>query len=255
MSTKKDYTQLQKHKVASIAKLEKFIDSLINSKKPKDPGRADKLMYWIEDYTRLLKKEQTFDSTKLIKYKRGDIVKVHLGYRLGSEEGGLHFGIVLDVNNSKKSDTVTIVPLTSYKEGKRVHPSSVYLKNEVFLSVISKHDKLKNSIDEELKSCSEKIDSFKGDSATVGDFYEIKQRIDDLTNKSNELKEIRNSIIKMKSGSVALINQITTISKLRIYDPMYSSNVLYGIRLSDTSMDLIDEKITELYTGNSKARK
>ncbi len=32
----------------------------------------------------------------LRRYKRGEIVKVHLGFNVGSEEGGLHYAVVLD---------------------------------------------------------------------------------------------------------------------------------------------------------------
>ena len=56
----------------------------------------------------------------------------------------------------------------------------------------------------------------------------------------------------MKSGSIALIGQITTISKIRLYDPEYSSSFLYGIRVSPTTFSVIDEKIRELYLPDIK---
>lgn len=59
-------------------------------------------------------------------------------------------------------------------------------------------------------------------------------------------------IYKMKEGSVALVGQITTISKIRIYDPMYPLDTLSGIRLSSESMDKLDAKLQELYTKKSK---
>lgn len=37
--------------------------------------------------------------------------------------------------------------------------------------------------------------------------------------QQNYLKKIGEEIARMKEGSVALVNQITTISKIRIYDP------------------------------------
>ena len=51
----------------------------------------------------------------LRRYKRGEIVKVHLGFNVGSEEGGLHYAVVLDKNNAKSSPVITIIPLTSVK--------------------------------------------------------------------------------------------------------------------------------------------
>ena len=54
-------------------------------------------------------------------------------------------------------------------------------------------------------------------------------------------------ISKMKKGSIALVSQITTISKQRIYDPKTSSDILANLRVSDNTLDLIDSKIKELF--------
>ena len=51
----------------------------------------------------------------------------------------------------------------------------------------------------------------------------------------------------MKKGSVALVSQITTISKQRIYDPKTNSDVLAKLKVSGNTLDLIDEKIKELF--------
>ena len=56
----------------------------------------------------------------------------------------------------------------------------------------------------------------------------------------------------MKSGSIVLLGQITTISKIRIYDPKRSDDVLADIRLSSPTLDKIDAKIIELYTKKYK---
>lgn len=51
----------------------------------------------------------------------------------------------------------------------------------------------------------------------------------------------------MKKGTIALANQITTISKQRIYNPKKDLDILSGIKLSAEKMSLIDKKIKELY--------
>ena len=53
----------------------------------------------------------------------------------------------------------------------------------------------------------------------------------------------------MKTGTVALVNQITTISKQRIYDPKHDFDILAGIQLSSNSMEKIYEKIKKLYAN------
>lgn len=52
---------------------------------------------------------------------------------------------------------------------------------------------------------------------------------------------------KNEKGSIALISQITTISKQRIYDPKVSSDILANLRVSDSTLNLIDAKIKELF--------
>lgn len=251
MSKIKTAAELTAHKEKSLNKLESHIDNLIASKDSANHGRADKLCYWISDYVNFLNKEKTFDPKKSIKYKRGDIVKIHLGYRVGSEEGGLHFAVVMDVNNAKSSNTLTVIPLTSIKPGKTLHINNVSLGSEVFKSIIGKHDKLhnkiseqQNKIDKEIEALSKKIFPNKEDRQKMAD---LNREIKEFSNALKELKEIRNSILKMKSGSIALVNQITTISKIRIYDPVYTDNVLYGVRLSAATMKLIDDKVQELF--------
>ena len=53
----------------------------------------------------------------------------------------------------------------------------------------------------------------------------------------------------MKKGSIALVNQITTVSKIRIYDPKTDHDILSNIRLSDEKLDLIDQEIAKKFTN------
>ena len=59
--------------------------------------------------------------------------------------------------------------------------------------------------------------------------------------------KIDEELSQMKKGTIVLVNQITTISKQRIYNPKRDFDILSGIKLSDEKMDLIDEKIHKLY--------
>lgn len=117
MSKSKTKEEINSHKNNAINKIEEFIDSLNNSDNDKLRSKSDKLCYWIEDWIRFLSYEESFEPQRLISYNRGEIIKVHLGFNVGSEEGGLHYAVVLDKKNPKKSPVVTIVPLTSVKDG------------------------------------------------------------------------------------------------------------------------------------------
>ena len=65
--------------------------------------------------------------------------------------------------------------------------------------------------------------------------------------RQRSLENLGAEIRHMKEGSIALVNQITTISKMRIYDPRNHGGVLYGISLSEESMEKINQKVKELY--------
>lgn len=141
MGRKISQEALRKHKEESLKTLETYIDSLINDENPKIQSKADKLSFWLEHWTTFLSFESKFRSTSLRRYKRGEIIKVHLGYNIGSEEGGLHYCVVVEKNNSINSPVITVVPLTSVKPATDVEhlkPGCVYLGNELFTSLNSK---------------------------------------------------------------------------------------------------------------------
>ena len=51
----------------------------------------------------------------------------------------------------------------------------------------------------------------------------------------------------MNKDSIVLLNQVTTISKMRLYDPKNNSSILNGIVLSDDTMDKIDEALKKIF--------
>ena len=73
------------------------------------------------------------------------------------------------------------------------------------------------------------------------------ERLTQLQEDTKALGKINVELHRMKDGSIAKIEQVTTISKQRIFDPRKSADVLSGIRFSDAAMDKINEKLKELY--------
>lgn len=218
------------HVDTAIRQIKKLMHSYFDN--PETISKADKLSYWLEDYTRLLSFEDFFNPCYLKTYERGDIIKVNLGYNIGNEEGGLHYCVVVDKHNAKNSGIITVIPLTSYK-GKSIHYSSVFLGNEIYKNFKEKYNKLMLELANKLNSLNVKKASQE----------EIRSALDDL----NFIKRMDSEMSKMKKGSVALVSQITTISKQKIYDPQKTSDVLSGLRLSDTSLDLINNKMKQLF--------
>lgn len=94
-----------------------------------DTEKQQKLLKWIEIQSKYLHWEETFDPTYLIKYNRGDVIFANFGFNVGSEFGGPHYAVVLD-DNSKTSNTLMVVPLSSLDEGESkddLHEMDAYL--------------------------------------------------------------------------------------------------------------------------------
>lgn len=201
---------------------------------------------------------------KLLRYKRGSIVKVHLGFRLGSEEGGLHYAVVVD-HNVQSSPVATVIPLTSVKPNtdlENLHSSRVYLGDEVYQLLDSKLSLVIDEFTTITEDLNTRISAFEKERVSPSESTDDKAAeearriaVDALRKKLFEFKQklvcvrkTSDEISKMKHGSIALVGQITTISKIRIYDPIYPGDVLSGIRLSKESMDKLDNKTIELFT-------
>jgi hypothetical protein len=256
MGNKKTPPKLRKMAIKSI---NDFIDKLTTSGKHEDVNKASLILYWIHDYIRFLNKELTYDSRKALRYNRGSIIKVHFGFRIGNEFGGLHYAVVLNKHDAKSSGTLTVVPLTSIQDGRKIHPSSINIGDEVFRKVISKHDLQKRKLnDEVIQIISELDDITKNhphDEALNNDESEkllkMQARIEEQIDQLDRLKQ---EILRMKEGSVALISQIATVSKIRIRDPEHTSDCLAGIKLEPTTLSMIDDKIRELFVFEPKQR-
>lgn len=270
------------NKKEAIQSLNKLIESYINDPYLEHLKKANLISYWIKDYVRFINFEEKFDPTRNIAYKRGNIVKLNFGFNIGSEYGGLHYGVVLDKKNDHNSPVLTVIPLTSIKDGRDIHPNSIELGNEIYRSLKLKYDTiskaLKDEKDEieqtltlfsvlvdlatestdELQKCPPE-DKFKSEYQeklrSAQKYIDAAQDLQSLWKEKSEhnskeqeyLDKIGDEISKMKEGSIALINQITTISKIRIFDPRNLNGVLSGISLSEKSMEQINQKVKELY--------
>lgn len=240
------------HKEEAISKLSAYIDSLIESGDPKLLSKSDKLSFWLKDWASFLDFESTFSPSSLRRYKRGEIVKAHLGFNVGSEEGGLHYCVVIDKNNSKNSPIVTVVPLTSVKKTtdlNKLHPGGVYLGNELFRNLSSKIDSVDAAAHMRLKYVKDQIKKFP-DSMSDEEFNRLNKELSKLESDIDLWKRLKAEILNMKRGSIALVGQIRTISKIRIYNPKTNLDTLSKIKLSNEKLDLLDKEIMRNFTNS-----
>jgi hypothetical protein len=235
----------EKLKEKALHDIDTYITGLQNSLDEKQCKKAMLVSYWLTDYIRFLKKEETFLPQKQLSYNRGSIIKVHLGFRIGSEEGGLHYAVVLDRKPKKSSPVLTIVPLSSKKSNRIIRNNEVDIGNEVFRKIISKYDTLKAGTSKRIKKLEADL---KNENAYTSDHRnEIHTEVRRLNGQITQLENLFEEIVRMKRGSIALAGQITTISKIRIYDPTHSGQLLDGISLEPATLNMIDAKIKELY--------
>ena len=103
-----------------------------------------------------------------------------------------------------------------------------------------------------LKSIKDKIECLKKQcTENIFEISEFKVKIDEQIAECEQnlvlCEKMKEEILKMKKGRIALIGQITTISKIRIHDPVHSNDVLTNIRVSNETLDKIDDAISEMY--------
>lgn len=251
-----DKKKIIDNKNEAINKINEYLDNCIILD-DKHAKKANLLSYWLKDFFRYIEQEETFNSSYLKEYSRGDIIKVNLGFNVGNEEGGLHYCVVLDKKNAKSYSTLTVVPLSSLKDTTKSHKTSVFLGEEIYNNLVKKCNDLIYQGQKEVDIIKQEIQYLKDlpentEEEQIIKKYKISALNDKLTANQENLElifKINEELSQMKKGTIALVNQITTISKQRIYNPKKDLDILSGIKLSDEKMALIDEKLKKLYVN------
>lgn len=208
------------HKDKSLNRLD---ISFLKHIKSEEYKTSHLLAYWVNDFANYHDEEKTFDTDKLIVFKRGSIVKANLGFNIGHELGGLHYCIVLNKNDNPKNGTVNVIPLTSKN---KTYKGCINLGSEIYKLLIQNVENEQNSLRELVRQSNNHVIT-----------NEMQKKLEYIHKLSTEIK-------KMKNNSVALLNQITTISKQRLFD----IDILHKIKLSSSTLDVIDKTIIEFFT-------
>lgn len=216
------------------------LNETINKKIETDYKKSVLLTYWLKDYNNFLKQELTYKPNYQPSLKQGSIVQVNLGFRLGNEQGGLHYAIVLDKNDNKRKPIITVIPLSSIKEGKKLHKTHVNLGTEVYNLIDIKTKQIIDSANNQINELSKLIKNKEND-----------VKLEELIDKQNENIKYAIDCIKktknLKKGSYAICEQIITISKMRVYDPITTKDPLYNLIISEESMEKIKKIIKQNY--------
>lgn len=247
------------HKKQAIRKVNDLLEMYINHPNEKFLKKANLLSYWLENFSDYIRTETSFNPQELISYKRGDVVKLNFGFNVGSEHGGLHYAIVLDNDNMLSSPVVTVVPLSS-GTASTTYQRDVYLGQELYIKLNTKNkylleiakknleenDRIFSVLQRTIKESNEEptIEENQNIEAILSD---LKERVADIKRTVQILEKYDKEISHMKQGSIAMMEQITTISKMRIYIPKNSTDLLYGISFSPEAMEKINSQLINLY--------
>lgn len=248
MSRKKTKEDIINHKKSAIRKINNLFESYISTEDPTLLKKTDLMCYWLEEFAKYIYQEETFKPEKLLSYKRGDVIRVNLGFRIGNELGGLHYAVVIDNRNAHSAGVITIIPLSS-TDGKHVHNDNVDLGTELYSKAEAQRRRLKEDAKKQLDETTDLIKMIAGEklgtekSESVLSVLEEKR--DSIKKTMSIIERYDNELSKMKSGSMAVMNQVTTISKQRIYTPKRSTDFLYNVSLSESAMDKITKKLAE----------
>lgn len=246
--------KILQNKNEAISEVTKYLDTCLLGDN-KHMKKANFLSYWLKDYINYIAEEEKFNSSLLKEYSRGDVIKVNLGFNVGNEEGGLHYCIVLDKKNAKSYSTLTVIPLTSVKPWSKPRKTSVFLGDDIYKTLQKKNTEIIDTVKGHIDTYTDEIEKLyllpeETEEERIIKDYKI-QQISDIIISDNEkldlFEKIRAELNQMKTGTIALVNQITTISKQRIYNPKKDLDILSGIKISDEKMKLIDEKIKKLF--------
>lgn len=267
MSKPLDKNKILSEKECVLNQINSFIENLASN----DLKKANIFTKQLKQYINMLRFERKFNPSRNIAYERGNVIRVDFGYNVGCELGGPHYAVVLNNYGNQKSSTLNVVPLSSKKD-KTVHKSNVDIGEDLYQKIDEKRLELLNQIKPTLLSLREDAivkclasrmltsdtAKFILNLASEDDLYELKslfneadnimlQKAQNIEDPLLEFGDVFWELENMKHGSVALVSQIKTISKIRVCDPKCTSDILYGISLSEKSMSLIDEKIKERF--------
>ena len=221
--------------------------------------KADTLAYWLKTFSDYLQCEDNFNYSSLPRYKRGNIISVNLGFNVGSEQGGLHYAVVISKITEQNSPVLTVIPLTSGTQ-EQTYKRDVYLGSELYDKLTKKYldeeSRLQNALKDYGTVLSLLTEITAGESNLPSELRlsaekymrTVKSENDQAQARLQELQtKEKGSIDRLKSGSIALIGQITTVSKIRIYKPKSKNDLMYNLKLSDGAMDKINDMLRKLY--------
>ena len=221
---------------------------------------------WLEKESNLFLSETQNTSKSYNVLKRGSLIFVDFGINIGSELSNRHWAVVLNKNDSPKSRNLTVLPISSKEKKFSVMIDEVIQQKSkrFLLPILDKigfdyfsiiHYALTEITPFDLGSAEEIYQEFLiqyGDaynSESAKEIYDNGAGMEKVEKTNRKLKDLVNHYQRFNKISYAKCDQIKTISKDRI---IYINELdpCGKIKVSDETLDRIDEKLKELYLKN-----
>lgn len=102
---------------------DKIDDACKNFKEVNESNKIkfSKLDDWLLKESEEFKKEIKNTKQTYFKYKRGQVLKINFGVNIGTELSHTHFAIVLNNDDTRLTDNITVIPLTSKAGYRRIN--------------------------------------------------------------------------------------------------------------------------------------
>lgn len=236
-----------------------------------NPEKARRIEIWLNSFFYYVDKEDSHYEERIPNIHRGKILYVDFGYNVQSEFRYNHYCVALH-DSPRKSHKVTVVPITS-----KQHPGLLPIYNELgnaletaikeqekslfwkpYRKVVSEVYARKNislfspvigSYSTVYPNCSQFIHYIKTPFDTEDPFQEY---LNNMLVSLEIFKVFIEESPKLLESSYLRVEDITTISKARIIQPKRNTHPLYYLKLSDETLNKLDNELIRLFT---KARK
>ena len=233
-----------------------------------NPDKARELRRWLESFFWYVHKENSGIERSYPDVKRGRILLVNFGYGVHSEFRYNHYAVALH-SSPRKSGKVTVIPLTSKK-----HPYLIPIGHELgdcLDALIFEKERsvfwrpyraLADKVLEETglsfgfpamgsyntvySNCTAFLTKIK---ESISGSSSLHKDIDKILSELKAFDKFVNDSPNLLKSSYLRPEDITTISKARIILPKRVSHPLYNLRLSDATLNKLDDEIIRLYTG------
>ena len=87
MSKNKSITDIKNNIDEAMTRLNDLLEKYADSTDKSYNKKADLVSYWIKSFADYIEKEDDFNPSRLIRYSRGDVIRVNFGFRIGKELG------------------------------------------------------------------------------------------------------------------------------------------------------------------------